>query len=46
MIRVRTVQEIGQTNFSDHSVLVAQMVKESACHMGDLGFNPWVGKIP
>ena len=20
--------------------------KESACHEGDWGFNPWVGKIP
>ena len=26
--------------------LVAQTVKETACHVGDLGFDPWVGKIP
>ena len=28
-------------NFPDSSV-----GKESACNVGDLGFDPWVGKIP
>ena len=22
------------------------MIKESTCNVGDLGFDPWVGKIP
>ena len=26
--------------------LVAQTVKESACHVGELEFDPWVGKTP
>ena len=31
---------------SCYASLVAQMVKESACNVGDLGFDPWDQEIP